>query len=390
MTNENIYVIYEVDGGLYDDDTWEIHRLDQSGNKLSTEYSISDANSNLQNIFESPQYVYIYDTENGLVQFSKNGDGNLTKEWTVSVDIGKNLTFADNGDPLFVGFYSGGNEIARYSVADGSTVWSTTYDTSNLTPQDITVLGDDNLVVVFNAGDLIREYDGESGEITNELTHSYPRGISRDENDNYVITDQGKDVTKMDRDGNIIWTMSIETRYIDQLYRGLNRYYAYDTDNGFIYAITDAGSLSWKRNLSSVEYMSVYKTQNDKEHITYVSSNDTVYGLDGDTGNDLWTGVSGNRYEDIVAYPEGTSFRELWFPSVTVSGTANLQGSGVEGADILVIDDDRNIVADRVQTDLSGNWSTEVRDNTLHILAQYTDADGNVYNTESYPYVNSN
>jgi hypothetical protein len=48
------------------------------------------------------------------------------------------------------------------------------------------------------------------------------------------------------------------------------------------------------------------------------------------------------------------------------------------------------VIADRVTTDSSGTWSTEVRDNTLHVVAEYTDGNGDVYNTESYPNVNSN
>ena len=69
-------------------------------------------------------------------------------------------------------------------------------------------------------------------------------------------------------------------------------------------------------------------------------------------------------------------------PPVTLDGTA------VQGAAITVINHDTGAVLGETTTDTSGNWAITVSGGqTVHVLAEYEDADGNLYQEHSKPFV---
>ena len=382
MSNEYIYVTNRTD--TFGD--WEIRRYDQTGTFLSSEYSIDESDSYFTDLYQTPDYVYLYDSvPDEIVQFSKDTDGTLSKEWSASANNVNYVEFAENGDILYIDPTF--ENIYRISVEDGSDVWSVSYGDGS--PDDATRMANGNFAVAFNDSDLIREYDIDSGEITNEVDHNLPTGISRDDDDNYVIGDQSDDVVKKDRDGNVIWTADKNTSDTERLYRGPDRYYGFDLDSDVIYAIDDDGNQLWiEENIGSLNWVSAYKNEADEERVVYTDGSDeTPYALDGETGSVVWTGDSGERFEALSAFPSGSSFSEEWISLMELSGTAEVGDDPVEGADIIVIDDENDEFVKRVSTDSDGNWSTELIEGTYHIIAQYEDIAGDQYNTETYPYI---
>jgi hypothetical protein len=391
VSNEYIYTIDK-------ENDFKILRHDSDGSFLSTEFAKPTTDAAFSKLYESQDYVYLFDysgNSDTLFQFQKATDGTLTKNWETNTPAGYLVQFAENEDVFGINtarYY----EVERRAASDGSSVWSTSYS-DRYNPQGSTLMSNGNYVVSFEDTDssnhIIREYESDSGNVANEITaknDTWAQDISRDDDGNYVIAGRLQDVYKYDRSGNVIWSVDIGLFYTDEFVRGYNRYYGYSEDDENIYAVSDDGTILWNKSFTMPNVMSLYRDQNGNERVIYFNQSDELYAIDGETGNQVWQGYTGDWYYDIAAYPNYESFPTPWIPTVTLSGTATQSGSGVQGAEIIVIDNDRNVIADRVTTDSSGNWSTEVRDNTLHVVAEYTDGNGDVYNTESYPNVNSN
>lgn len=69
-------------------------------------------------------------------------------------------------------------------------------------------------------------------------------------------------------------------------------------------------------------------------------------------------------------------------PAVTLDGTA------IEGAQIAVINNDTGAVLGETTTDVDGNWAITVSGGqTVHVLAEYDDGAGNLYQEHSKPFV---
>lgn len=69
-------------------------------------------------------------------------------------------------------------------------------------------------------------------------------------------------------------------------------------------------------------------------------------------------------------------------PPVTLDGTA------IQGADIAVINNDTGAVLGETTTDAAGNWTITVAGSqTVHVLAEYEDANGALYRDQSRPFM---
>lgn len=385
MSNPYIYVV---------DDTGnsELKKFDYSGNELGTE-AIPGSLSWTQ-VYQTPQYVYGVDSNRIIHQYSKDSNGGLTENWKINNEPSEHLQATDGGDIIFADQY----QIKRFAVSDGSEVWGISLS-GDFIIKDSTTLSNNNYLATFedtaNGNHVVREYDSETGSKANEIqtkNSNYGNGISRDDGDNYVVVGNGGDVTKYDpSSGDVIWEVTTGHTYIIKFVRGLNYYYLL-TNSGEVYVVNDDGTINWSDTNLTAESIAPYMDSNDNPRLFYHTGYFAeTYSLDAETGSQVWQGDPGSHFKaHSTAYPDYSAFPMEWIPTVTLSGTAIQSGSGVQGAEIIVIDNDRDVIADRVTTDSSGNWSTEVRDNTLHVVAQYTDGNGNVYNTESYPNVNSN
>lgn len=77
----------------------------------------------------------------------------------------------------------------------------------------------------------------------------------------------------------------------------------------------------------------------------------------------------------------------FFFTHLQVSGQATLDGDPVEDAKIKVINDTSESVEESVFTNGNGDYSVEVPgSDTYHVLGQYEDSEGNLYNEESKPF----
>lgn len=74
---------------------------------------------------------------------------------------------------------------------------------------------------------------------------------------------------------------------------------------------------------------------------------------------------------------------------VTLSGTCEQGGSTVQGATVFAVNVNDGSLLGTTTSDASGNWEITVANNqTVHVVAQYEDADGNQYNEHGMPYIN--
>lgn len=71
-----------------------------------------------------------------------------------------------------------------------------------------------------------------------------------------------------------------------------------------------------------------------------------------------------------------------------VSGTVTLNGSGVQGATVRVIDQNTDTQIASATTDSNGDYGITVDSGlTVHVTVEYEDGSGNQYNDESKPFV---
>ncbi|NHX41396.1 MULTISPECIES: PQQ-binding-like beta-propeller repeat protein [Haloarcula] len=205
--------------------------------------------------------------------------------------------------------------------------------------------------VADNAG-YLRKYSGWKG--TKEFGKYYSdfiSNISRHEDGSIYIGDSNEDVWKIDSDGSVIWNVPASED------RDFIRSVSVDRD-GSVY-VGDAGGYIHKLNA----------TDGSTE---WESSN---------AGMSVYAG-------SISAFPKYDTYVDgLWFTKMDLSGTATLSGNAAENAKIIAIDEGNNRVAERTQADANGNWSLKAKGQPLHLIAQYTDSDGNKYSATSYPFI---
>ena len=73
---------------------------------------------------------------------------------------------------------------------------------------------------------------------------------------------------------------------------------------------------------------------------------------------------------------------------VDISGTVTDQdGNGIEGVKVTVINESTDSVATTTTTDANGDYLVSVGTNTYHVIIQYTDSNGDFYNSPSNPFV---
>lgn len=377
---------YAGDGGT---DILEL--FDHNGNNI-TDVGHGDSYDDVE---QTPDgYVYTV-ASNIFRQYSQNTDGTLTENWNITNNVFDNeITFAEGGD--IIGLVYNGSEnyaITRRSKTDGSVVWSSSY---TQTPWDITRLDNGNVASIFD-NRVIRELDADSGSLVNTFSVDVDSGISRDDNDNYVVFGS-YEMIKYDRDGNKIWTTEFDSPSaadVQSLYRGYNKYYGFSTDNNRyeFYVVDDNGNRIWTETVDRLKGFKPYESNGSVKigwgTSQYSNTNNATGQFDVETQSVDWSWEYMDGPSAISGGPKYEPFEEDWLPTVTLSGTVELQGGPIEGAEIIVIDDDANEIVDRVSSDSNGDWSTTVVEGTYHIISQYEDADGNTYNTESYPYVDA-
>jgi len=378
MTNDYVWVANASDNSF--------DLLDKSDGSIVDTLSYSTATRSVQTDFNGNVYL-------GFSEKFVKLDSGFNEQWS----------FAPNGDVGYIllspdqqyVYIGAGSRILKCDVDTGDEIWLN-YNSSN-SIGDITFGPSGDIYYTASFHESVFRVDSDTGNTVGswDVGDSYDNieGITWINGNFFALSEDSKDgVLKYDDwKGTKVNSYSVSGHSnIERHYDGT--FYVGDTGGG-VYKLDSNLNELWSSQVGTVEYISTISITPSHEVFVGSRYDGEVFKFDGETGTQLWgqSNVGVDNDCQISAWPTYDTYGDgSWFPSVTVSGTANLQGSGVEGADILVIDDDRNVVADRVQTDSSGNWSTDVRDNTLHILAQYTDADGNVYNTESYPYVNSN
>jgi hypothetical protein len=395
MSDNYIYVGYETD----DYYSYSVVVYDKDGNELNEAvsgiYTIDWITQSASSV-----YVYGYDgSDSVLRKYDKSGT-DLNFQWDIVSNSSEDWTFAKNEDPIVNANHAGTSYIRRYDKTDGSQVWSTSYS-SDYTGRGITVLSTGNIAIgiedTANENHLIQEYDATSGEKVNEIpsqANTYPRAISRDLDDNYVVG-SGSSLTKYDsQSGDVIWQLSLSIGDSSGVHWDGDNYYVHKQDGtytGEIEKVDNSGSSLWNKeykNLSNIAEPRPYGTGSNFLVHTYSD----VELLDGDDGYAIWTINLSFPYESvpsISAYPQATAFPVEWGIRIEISGTVVDGGTGVSGAKVTVIDDTSDEVLTTTTTDADGNWSATVPDTRLHVVAQYEDDSGTVYNTTSYPFVNS-
>jgi len=386
MSDNYIYTSHDED--FYSTD---LRVYDEDGKHLSTPLN----EDNINDILQTPDSVYTigYDGSiTALIKLSKDGTG-LTEEWRVETNGADTWTFAENRDPIIGAYYSNASYIKRFDKTDGSEVWYSSFS-SDYYLQGITRLESGNILVVLedqdNDNHVIREYDADSGAVENEIPHVseyHPQGVSRDGEDNYVVVDRLADMRKYDReDGSVIWKTDVDTFYSHRLYWDGENYYGSDDSSDNIYAVSNTGELLWS-NSYSVDVPVEPRPSDTGANVLRGETNEIEL-LDGTDESTVWTTTFSDSLEGISAYPQASAFPVEWGIKIEVSGTVVDGGDPVSGAKITVIDDTSDDIVATTITDTDGNWSAIAPDTQLHVVAQYEDDSGTVYNTESYPYVN--
>lgn len=345
---------------------------------------------------QTPNSVY---TRYGstLQKYDKSGDS-LNSQWsTEDANVNGYMSFAENEDPILSAYFG---PIVRYDKTDGSEVWNVSFP-QDYKSNDITRLSNGNVAIALADEDtsdhLIREYDITSGAVANEISHKSDQqpvtGVARDLNDNYVVSSNSSNVTKYDRQsGDVIWQASVSFNDVDRIYWDGESYYVYKLSNvneGQIEKLSNTGSSEWSKTFDF----------NDAQPRPYNGGTAIVHNwaencslIDAGDGSEIWSKNLGYPYEtveSVSAYPPASAFPVEWGIKIEISGTVVDGGTGVSGAKVTVIDDTSDEVLTTTTTDSNGNWSATVPDTRLHVVAQYEDDSGTVYNTTSYPYVNS-
>lgn len=395
MSDSYIYAGHETD----DYYSCSVAVYDKDGNELNEAvsgiYSINWITQSASSV-----YVYGYDgSEDILRKYDKNGT-DLNFQWSAATNSSPDWAFAKNEDPIVNANYGGASYIRRYDKTDGSQVWSTSYS-SDYRGHGITVLSTGNVAIGIedteNGNHLIQEYDATSGQKVNEIPsqpNKYPRSISRDLDDNYVVG-YNSSLTKHDsQSGDVIWQLSLSLDQVSSVHWDGDNYYIFRDANvyaGEIEKVDNTGNSLWHKDYESLGSAAEPLPYNTGSNfLVYTSSKFEL--LDGDDGYAIWTNNLGYPYENVIAisaYPQATAFPVEWGIRIEISGTVVDGGTGVSGAKVTVLDDTSDEVLTTTTTDADGNWSATVPDTRLHVVAQYQDDSGAVYNTTSYPFVNS-
>lgn len=73
---------------------------------------------------------------------------------------------------------------------------------------------------------------------------------------------------------------------------------------------------------------------------------------------------------------------------VDISGkVTDKDGNGVENVNVTVLDESDNTVVATTTTDANGDYSVTVGTNSYHVMFRYEDSEGDLFNSESYPFV---
>ncbi|MCU4754249.1 PQQ-binding-like beta-propeller repeat protein [Halobacteria archaeon AArc-curdl1] len=361
-------------------------------------------------IYQTPTYLYIagHDgTQKYLRQYEKVDNGNELR-WESHSRDGNQLIPLPNEDIIEADPQVGDN-VRRFSSEDGSVIWELAPDEDgNIT--DVTVLSNSNVLVAYDGSSgAIVEYDWEDGSVINTLeVESVIRTISRDDNDNYVIGESFDTIRKRTPDGDIIWEVEPIGSSPEFCARTDEVYViTYNSDN-YVSIIDEDGNIVTEYRTDHI--IDEYNEDSRSSYAVplYDEARNLLIAQTADVDDDgdneicvvdpfdesmLWSdshwdnGFNSNGEHDVSAAPPYVSFEGEWIETIDLSGTVGLQGTPIEGAEILVIDDESDEFLERVVADENGEWSAEVADTTLHVTAQYEDEDGNQYNAESYPYV---
>lgn len=316
-------------------------------------------------------------------------DQSLTEQWVAeSVYGAQTLRMGPNETDIYG---AGGMWMYRVDASDGTVVWKSSIAEDDTL--DITTDGE-HLYAVYEGRkdqaqiDLDAGYESETASFTGENT----AGIAA-YNGQYLATEYdtyGIYSADSFTEGNTIHSGSII--HYSNLEVDKNAIYAAGTgDYGDgVGKFEFDGTPVWTVNPPGGYYRSIDVSPDS----LWVVENDAVmYKLDKSDGSLLWSNSEiGTNYSGLTigGFPSLDMIgEENYFIPITVSGTVVNGGSGVSGAKVTVIDDTSDEILTTTTTDADGNWSASVPDTRLHVVAQYEDDSGTVYNTTSYPYVNS-
>lgn len=391
-----------------------IYGSDDSGDLLVWDETGTQVDSHNEegagrNIHQTPDYVYTayYESSQKLRQYSKNGT-DIIQEWEIEPPGNEDLFTAPNQDILYASGNSGNTTVYRYSKTDGTEIWSSTvgdYAEDELLRGGV-ALSNGNFAIAIKKGKgdyqhKVREIDG-SGNQVNEIlidsgSNSSPNGISRDNDDNYVVH-QGGYLSKWDPDtGNKIWTADTSQYDNESLTRD-NKGIYYVTEPvrsgyGKITSVNDDGVVQVPQYddggaADPQSYSSLIFTETGTL-VSYFTENRNLVAVDFSGPTEEWKYTSGTTvYGDgytLSASPSYTAHPEEW--EYAISGNVVQNGSGVSGAKIFIVDDTNGELLTTTTTDSNGDWSATAPSTEIHVSAQYTDGNGDEYNAKSLPYI---
>ncbi|CDK39663.1 PQQ-binding-like beta-propeller repeat protein [Halorubrum sp. AJ67] len=323
-------------------------------------------------------------------QYLKKYSPDMNLIWTSGETYSTTVVeVADNGNAIFVG---GGSRIIRLDP-DGSIVWNS-YDT-NIGCLDMSYDGGDYLYVQAADDSEDRRYGFANGNDSAEELVGY-------NDDSSGILHHNGSLYSTELTTSNLWRSDtfVEGSTINDGNFTVSNYTNLDMDRGGLYTAGSGGKIAhldfdgntqWEVSISGSPYFVGIDVSPDT---LWASSDAGLYRIDKSDGSVLWkntdTQFNSTAHESLGGFPNLDSYGGAnWEVTVQISGTATVDGASTSDVEILVIDEDSNAFGGRTTTDSNGNWTVEAPDSTLHVVAQYKDADGNVFNTESYPYVNS-
>ncbi|MCU4744506.1 hypothetical protein [Natronoglomus mannanivorans] len=289
--------------------------------------------------------------------------------------------------------YCGGNSwVARVDAETGEIIWHSsiaedrTYDMS---------FDEEYLYIHYDSEYEQQQVDPESGNVLDEVMMS---GYNND-TIGIVVHDgwyySTRPFARMHRSDDFSRGDSFNDDEFDvdnDTHLEINSDGFYTAGSGKVAHLDFDGNTLWQVEFEPSERLWSLDTSPDT---IWMVSDDTMYCVDPENGDIRWENNDVTFDDNYIRYDIGgfpsldMIGEENYFLTTEISGTVELNGDPVDGAEILLIDDDSSELATRVETNTDGTWSATVPDRTIHAVAQYTDENGDVYNSESYPYVNS-
>jgi hypothetical protein len=313
-----------------------------------------------------------------------------TELWVSSEDVFGAVTLRMGPDETDI-YGGGGYWVYRVNSDDGSVVWK-----NGLAEEETYDLSFDSqwLYIKYLDTSVQQRIDPSTGtvESTAEMAgySTNASGIAVYNGQYMASMKDGPVLYSSDSfaEGNAFNDDSFSTSNFSNLEVDTNALYTAGTSQ--VARVAFDGTTEWQVDPPGGYYRSIDVSP---DSLWVIDDDDTMHKLDKSDGSTLWSNSDVNldytRYT-IGGFPSLDMIGEAnYFVPTEISGTVVNGGSAVSGAKVTVIDDTSDEVFTTTTTDANGNWSATVPDTRLHVVAQYEDGSGTVYNTTSYPFVNS-